>query len=271
MHTGIDWTQVPQLAAIGLLAGTSGGLIGLGGSVVMVPALTLLMGRDQHLSQAAAMIVNVAIAVPAATRHHMRGAVRWDIVRKMLPFGVVFMVLGVALSNVIDGELLKRIFGVFLLYVMAMKVFKMYKERNQEVFKHPHTGVARVGVVGALMGGIGGLTGTAGGPVAVPLLQRICHVHLKDAIAISSAVMCVTSAIGAAQKNWTLHTVVNGSGQPDHLTVIDSLFIAACIIPTAVLGSIYGAGLTHKLPLFWVRIAFVILITWAALLLLGVL
>jgi uncharacterized membrane protein YfcA len=270
MLPGIEWIDVPKLAAIGLFAGTAGGLIGVGGSIVMVPALTLLLHRDQHLAQAAAMIVNVAIAIPATIKHHLTGRVRWDVARKMLPIGVVFMVAGVALSNTIDSLWLQRVFAVFLLYVMTIKILNIYKERNQEILRHPQLGIARVGVVASLMGFIGGLTGTAGGPVAVPLLQRICHLHLREAIAASSAVMCVTSTIGAIYKNLSLGSVASTAGDSPGFTAMNSLAIAACLIPTAVLGSLYGATLTHKLPILWVKVIFVVLILWAALLMLDV-
>jgi uncharacterized membrane protein YfcA len=46
--------------------------------------------------------------------------------------------------------------------------------------------------------------------------------------------------------------------------------IAGCVAPTAVVGAIYGAQLTHRLPLNAVRIAFILLMTWAAAMMLGV-
>ncbi|MHC4990270.1 MAG: sulfite exporter TauE/SafE family protein, partial [Planctomycetota bacterium] len=114
----IDLTMILALIAIGFIAGTAGGLVGLGGSIVMIPALTLLLRQDQHLAQASAMIVNVFIAVPSLIWHRRAGTVRWDIVGRALPFGLVTIMLGVLLGNSVDGELLKKIFGLFLLYVM---------------------------------------------------------------------------------------------------------------------------------------------------------
>ena len=53
-----ETTELISLLALGLLAGLLGGLVGLGGSIVIIPVLTLLLHRNQHVSQAAAMIVN---------------------------------------------------------------------------------------------------------------------------------------------------------------------------------------------------------------------
>ena len=72
-----------------------GGLVGVGGSIVIIPVLTLLMHTNQHLSQAAAMIINVFVAAPALLAHIRAKAVRWDVVARMLPFGLVFILIGV--------------------------------------------------------------------------------------------------------------------------------------------------------------------------------
>ena len=70
--TGFD---LIALALIGLLAGLLGGLLGIGGSIVMIPAMTEVLGPDQHLYQAAAMTVNFFVVVPAVIRHSRAGAI----------------------------------------------------------------------------------------------------------------------------------------------------------------------------------------------------
>ena len=82
--------------------------------------------------------------------------------------------------------------------------------------------------------------------------------------------MCITAGVGAIRKNMSLSTLAETA--PDAgLSVQASLAIAACLAPTAIVGGLLGAGLTHRLPLFWVRLAFVLLMSWAALNMLGLL
>ena len=85
----IDWTLVAVAVPLGLVAGTFGGMLGVGGSVIMIPGLTLALGPDQHLYQAAAMVANVAVAWPAAARHRRAGAMVGPVMRWMLPAAVV--------------------------------------------------------------------------------------------------------------------------------------------------------------------------------------
>ena len=87
------------LALIGLLAGACGGLLGIGGGIVMIPAMTEVFGPDQHLYQAAAMIVNFFVVVPAVYQHVRAGAVDRSAVRRLIPLGPVAVVAGVALSE----------------------------------------------------------------------------------------------------------------------------------------------------------------------------
>ncbi len=118
------------------------------------------------------------------------------------------------------------------------------------------------------MGFAAGLLGIGGGPIAVPLLQWICHLPLRQAIAASSAVMCLTSLLGAVLKNLSLDQVTEANGNVHHLT--ESLLLAACLAPTAMVGALVGAGLTHTLPVRLVRLAFILLMVWASAQMLGI-
>jgi uncharacterized membrane protein YfcA len=265
----MEFPEVLLLLVIGLLAGTLGGLLGIGGSIVMIPSLTIVLGPNQHLYQAAAMIVNVFVAVPATLRHRRSGAIRWPVVWRMLPFGILFILVGVGASDRIPHDALKRIFGVFLVYVVAINVVKLVRRDGEPPHGAHRTGWAPTGFVGSVMGFAAGLLGIGGGGIAVPLLQRVCHLPLRQCIGCSAAVMCLTSIVGAVRKNAVLETLSGPGGTP--LALSDSLRIAACLAPTALVGGMAGAWLTNALPLRWIRMAFILLLLWAAGRMLGVL
>jgi len=116
------------------------------------------------------------------------------------------------------------------------------------------------------MGTAAGILGIGGGGIAVPLLQRVCNLPLRQCIGTSTAVMCITAGIGALRKNLTLHQVASAT----ELSATHSLTLAMALAPTAVLGGWVGARLTHRMPLTALRIVFVTIMSWAALNLLGV-
>ncbi|MCP3905656.1 MAG: sulfite exporter TauE/SafE family protein [Planctomycetes bacterium] len=244
-----------SLLTLGLVAGIVGGLVGLGGSIIIIPVLTLLVDRNQHVAQAAAMIVNVFIAVPALYRHLRAGAVRWEVAARMLPFGILLVLAGVEASNRVDAVILQRLFGIFLVYIVIFKLRQLYLDRKRTERPAPRLGWAQLGFVGGATGFMAGLLGIGGGPVSVPLLQRICRLPLRESIGGAAALMCLTAAFGAVSKNVALGSL--------GLSLNDSLALAAALAPTALIGALIGAGLTHDLPLRWVRVAFLVLIAWA--------
>lgn len=266
MFTAVD---IISLILLGLAAGTLGGLLGIGGSLIMIPVLTLFLGRDQHMSQATAMIVNVFVAAPAAWRHHRAGAVRWDVFRVMLPVAAVLILVGVAASNQLDGTILRRIFGGFLIYMIVLNVTRLIKGRPQPTADEQRTGLGRVGSVGAVMGFMAGLLGIGGGGIAVPLMQRVCHLPLRQCIATSSAVMCLSAGVGAVHKNTSLAMNPELVGGDSAGVVLESLAMAALLIPTAIAGGLLGSTLTHRLPLTVVQVVFILLLSWVSLQMLG--
>ena len=244
--------EIMSLALLGMVAGILGGLLGLGGSVVMIPGLALLLSRhpsaDQHLFQASAMIVNVIVSLPAAVRHHRAGHVPMDLVRWLLPATTAAMILGVLASNALSGEALRRCFAAFLVFVAASTIWSIFVNREDHAPQHARVTPARGIGIGLATGTLGGLLGIGGGLLAVPMIQRLCKLPIRQAISASSSVMVVSSALGAAFKVGTIESHAHSWKGP--------FLLAACMAPTALVGGHIGAGLTHKAPLQVIRAIF---------------
>ncbi len=262
-----------SLVLLGVIAGILGGMLGVGGSVVMIPGLAILFSFDrtpepnQHLFQAAAMIVNVIVSVPATLRHRKADALVPDALMWMLPASLVCVIAGVWVSNLPvfegadGGRWLGRLLAVFLVYVIVMNVQKLRDKNPAENMDGRRITPATGSAVGAVMGSIAGLLGVGGGAIAVPLQQLLLKLPLRNCIANSSAIICISATIGAIYKNATLAQHANGTS---HIDWRMSLVIAAMLAPTAWAGARLGASLTHSLPLRQVRLAFIALMAVAA-------
>ncbi|MFA9478792.1 TSUP family transporter [Phycisphaerales bacterium AB-hyl4] len=258
------------IALLGLVAGVLGGLLGVGGSVIMIPGLVLLFGHgrfeglNQHAYQAAAMIANVAVALPAVMRHHKAGAVALPVLKWMMPAAAVAVIVGVWLSNrpmfagAGGGVWLGRILAIFLLYEVILNLRKVLgpREATLQAMEGARITRPRAATAGGSMGLIGGLLGVGGGVIAVPIQQLLLALPLRTAIANSAAVMVLSAAIGATYKNATLsqHEVPWYAG----------LLLAALLAPTCVIGGRLGASLTHSLPIRQVRFVFIVIMSLAA-------
>lgn len=252
--------EILSLILIGLIAGSLGGLLGIGGSIVMIPAMAIMFHTrawgDQHLYQAAAMAVNVAVAVPAALRHRKAGAIHSRLFRIMLPAAMIAIVVGVLVSNLFDATTLKRIFAAFLVYVVVTNVIKLVRKQPEHPAEHARVNLLTGGLVGSVMGFAAGLLGIGGGGIAVPLANLVCRVPLRQAIAASAAVMCLTAGVGAAIKIGTLPE----HGHPWTQAVV----LAVILSPTAMIGGHLGATLTHRTNVRLVRAIFTAVIALAA-------
>jgi len=250
--------------AIGSMAGAFGGLLGIGGSAIFIPAATLFVGPDQQTYQAAAMILNVVVAGTATMKHHRRKAISWPLVIRMTPFAICFAIIGVFISNMMNGQTLIQIFGVLLWIIAASEIIGLIigdrKSAETLSSKPPRESLPMLGSIGGFMGLCGGFLGIGGGVIALPLLNRVARIPLRKAIAVTACVTLPMSLIGAIVKNTTLHEITR-DGVP--LSMWNSVAIAAAVIPTAVIGSWIGASLVHVLPVKWIRSVFACLLVFA--------
>ncbi len=258
--------EIAIAALIGLAAGLLGGLAGIGGSLIMIPGLGVLFGYPsdgaQHIYMASAMCVNVAVAFPAARRHHKAGAVRFDLVKILLPSMAIFIIIGVLTSNQDSGAFLRQLLAAFIALYCILNIIRVFKGKPKTPELQPKPSCLRLIGIGAATGFIAGLLGIGGGILVVPMLQIFCRVPLRNAIGTSSAVMVLTALVGSILKVSTLHT--------RGLDPRDALLLAAVMAPLAIIGAPIGASLTHRLPLNAVRITISVMLLAAAARLAGI-
>ncbi len=125
------------IVAIGLTAGLTGGLLGVGGSIVMIPALTEFFGPDQHLYQAAAMMVNFFLVIPAVDQHQRAKAIDRATVSRLIPIAVGAIFVGVGFSELPvfagTGEAyLRGLFGLFLLSAGGYDLYRLFRRDRSE-------------------------------------------------------------------------------------------------------------------------------------------
>ncbi len=106
-----------QLALIGLAAGFLAGLLGIGGGVLMVPAMVLLLGFDQHVAQGTSLMVVIPAALTGSYTHHRNGRLFLRDAAILAAGGVVGAVIGAVFALSIDDDILRRLFAGFLLVI----------------------------------------------------------------------------------------------------------------------------------------------------------
>lgn len=260
------WLIVPAVAA-GALAGLLGGMLGIGGGLVIVPALVWVYGTH-GVAPALAMQLSVATSLASilftgfssVRAHHRRGAVRWDLVRVMAPALVAGALAGTALAEYIGGEWMMRAFGVFAA-VMGLQML-VARARPQDAATNT-TGVPPVrrsrnlhSMAAGVIGVASALFGIGGGSLLVPWLHYT-GVRLQEAVGSSSACgmpIAVAGAAGFIVAGWHRTDLPAAALGYVHLPVLAALVVAS--MPMARV----GASLAHRLPAATLRRLFAALL-----------
>jgi len=258
------WWEYLMLMPVGLLAGAGGGLLGIGGSVVVIPAMALLFGHEkEHLYQATAMIVNFFVVTPAVIRHRRAKATFRPMTRFMVPGAVVGVLAGVYLSDlpVFRGAgqgYLQVMFALFLGYVVGHNLWRLWHKRKRrdrnESDSARFSKPSIFGIVGLPGGTLSGLLGIGGGTYLVPAQQVCFKVPIRNAVANSATTILWSSVVGAIAKSGSL--TIHGYSWSQ------AVLMAVFLIPTAMVGSWYTAGKVHQWPVGVIRVAFVALLLY---------
>lgn len=113
------------LVSVGVLAGTLSGMLGIGGGIVIIPALVYLLGQSQQMAQGTSLAILIPpIGLVAAMNYYKSGYVNI----KYAIIVAIFFVIGSFLSSKVvvkfDPRLLRKIFAVFLVIVAGKMFFQ---------------------------------------------------------------------------------------------------------------------------------------------------
>lgn len=114
------------LLIIGFVAGVAGGMFGIGGGAIMVPAMVLLLGMDQKFATGTSVAAQILpIGILAAIVYYRNGNlnIKYAVV---IAIGLTFgNLLGALFANqpYISSETMKKLYGIFLLIIGARYLF----------------------------------------------------------------------------------------------------------------------------------------------------
>lgn len=108
------------LIVIGIITGVMAGMLGIGGAIIMVPALVYIMGLSQQAAQGTSLAVMLPpIGIIAAMNYYKAGQVNLKYALILAAFFIVGSYFGSKISLALPGHVLKKIFGVLLLAIAA--------------------------------------------------------------------------------------------------------------------------------------------------------
>jgi uncharacterized protein len=125
--TALDWIG---LLALGFAGGMTGGLLGVGGAILFVPALVVFADESQLGAEASSLLAIVLVSVVGTWRQRVYGNVRLGdglVIGLLSPLGVL---AGVALANAVSERALELSFAAVQLYFAGQLARKVVFRRN---------------------------------------------------------------------------------------------------------------------------------------------
>jgi uncharacterized protein len=109
--------------ALGLVAGVLSGIFGIGGGVILIPALVFIFGLTQHQAQGTTLAIMVPpIGILAALRYYYSGNVKIGMAGLICAGFLVGGFFGAQLIQNVPDALLKKLFGIFLLIISVRMI-----------------------------------------------------------------------------------------------------------------------------------------------------
>ena len=255
----LDFGQLLPLLAIAVTAGIFGGilagLLGVGGGIVIVPALYLALstaGMDPAITMQVAVGTSLATIVftslSSGYGHFKRGAIDMDLLKLWTPSLLVGVVIGALLGGYVSGLILVGVFATVAALVALDMIFRKTKDDPTP------RGFAKSiwAVLGVVTGGLSAMMGIGGGTIGVPLLNFLGY-DIRRAVGTSAAIGFIIGLPGAVV--YAL-TGLGAEGLPPFSLGYVNLAAAAIIIPLTSSFAHVGVKLAHSIPRRALRFAF---------------
>ena len=244
--------------AVGVFAGFLAGLLGVGGGLVIVPALAFIFAAEHfpaahimHLALGTSLASILFTSVSSLRAHHAHGAVNWAVVRGISPGIVVGTLLGTLVVAQLSTFFLKTFFIVFVYYVATQMLLNIKPKPSRQL-----PGMAGLFAAGSVIGGVSSLVGIGGGTLSVPFMTW-CNVKLHQAIGTSAAIGFPIAAAGA------LGFLLNGllaQDLPPYSWGFVYLPALAGLVAASVVTAPLGAKMAHRLPVAMLKKIFAALL-----------
>lgn len=178
----------------GLLGGVFGGLLGIGGSFLVIPILSGPLGLSHHKAHATALPVAFVSGFSALGFYVSSGHVDVALSLEVMVSSLLGVFLGARLMRYVRGSWLSVLFGFFLLVIAAG--FAFHLSGADPGGTSPSLPFIKPAALGLVAGIVSGLFGAGGGIILVPGAVLLLHVSEPLAQGISLMVIAPTTLLG---------------------------------------------------------------------------
>lgn len=186
--------RIIQAAGVGVVAGFLSGLFGVGGGILIVPALVLVMRLGQRLAHGTSLAAVLPIAVSSMLGYALEGKVDWPVAALLAAGAVGGAVVGTHVLHLLPQRALAVAFAA-LLAVTAVRLLVDQSDAGGRADLALGAAAALV-LIGVASGVLAGLLGVGGGIIMVPAMVVLFGIPPAVAKGTSLAVIVPTAVMG---------------------------------------------------------------------------
>ncbi len=235
--------QIAELLIIGITIGLMSSVIGLGGGVVIVPALSIYLGFTHHEAVAASLMTISLVTGFNVLRFYFQKKIHWGSVFALVISGSAASFIAGMAASYFSELLLIALFIVLLAFLITKTL--LLKEKTRADSKTTISAFKMM-QFGSFAGFISGLTGVGGGSILTPILLSNRDIQRDKVIPVVNVFMMTASLFGAlafalesvpATEAWQIGAV--------HLDSALIIFLGA--LPASWFGTIIQDSVSLKL------------------------
>lgn len=234
--------QVTEIL-VGITAGFMSSVFGLGGGIIIVPALNVYLQFNQHEAVATSLFSIGLITLINTIRFNIQRSFQWKVTLQLTFLGAVSAFIAGKLAVYFSAEFLTLLF----ILVLAFLIWRLHRTRNHQKPEKkvlPPTG--KLAKMGLFAGFVSGFCGVGGGSVLGPLLLDCKRIHHSDVVPVTNVFMMV-SAFSAAAAYAFSGAILLESWQIGQIHLDSACFIFLGAIPSAILGTKIQGSVSFKL------------------------
>jgi uncharacterized protein len=213
------------LIAVGLAAGTLGSMVGVGGGIIMAPALTFLNVPPTQAASTS-LIAVTSTSISSTIEYSRQKRIDYRLSFEMALCAIPGSVLGAILSDYLSEESFKMYFGILLIFTGLYILYRNSIITPGTVKKRTAALRAAVSVAAFSSGIISSLFGVGGGIIFVPAMLLVLGLTMQRAAATSQLTLLITSISGVFTHSYL--------GHPDYL---QALALSAGAFAGALIGA----------------------------------
>ncbi len=233
------------LLVLGAAAGLLAGLLGIGGGIILVPALYYGLNHlgyfehAMHLAVGSSLCTIFFTTLSATRAHYKKKAIELSIVKRFIPCVLVGSVCGIYLAQYLNADHLKITFALVQLSFGSYLLLRGHQALFVKLPKAP-----TFHIIGSANACLATLVGVGGGVQNI-LFMTLCNIPIHQAIANAAAISPILASISAIG---FMYIGLEQQNLPPLSLGYVNLPIVGCLTITSILAAQKGAQLAHKLP-----------------------